>query len=143
MSVLYFATVLGHRCDVISTEFSSFSLFGRRRRRFEAESITMTRPPSAIQLLPTPRKGKADWREYRPFRLDNGVTCMAVHDQESKVTAVTASVNVGAAADPRELSGLAHFAEHMCFLGSEKYPGENEVRNAAVMDSVLSFFDKL
>jgi secreted Zn-dependent insulinase-like peptidase len=41
---------------------------------------------------------------------------MAVHDKESKVTAVTASVNVGAAADPKELNGLAHFAEHMCFL---------------------------
>ena len=84
--------------------------------------------PAAMQLLPPPRKGKADWREYRAFKLDNGVTCMAVHDKESKTTAVAAAVNAGAAADPRELSGLAHFAEHMCFLGSEKYPGENEYK---------------
>lgn len=103
----------------------------------------MTPPPAAIQLLPPPRKGKSDWREYRPFRLDNGVTCMAVHDKESKVTAVTVSVNVGAAADPKELNGLAHFAEHMCFLGSEKYPGENEVRNSADINlHVLSPFEQ-
>ena len=37
-------------------------------------------------------------------------------------------VDVGASSDPREMSGLAHFCEHMCFLGSEKYPGENEYK---------------
>lgn len=81
-----------------------------------------------VQLLPPPRKGKSDWREYRPFRLDNGVTCLAVSDKESKTTAATAAVIAGAAADPRDLSGLAHFCEHMCFLGSDKYPVENEYK---------------
>lgn len=28
--------------------------------------------------------------------------------------------------DPKELPGLAHFCEHMLFLGTEKYPLENE-----------------
>lgn len=28
--------------------------------------------------------------------------------------------------DPKELPGLAHFCEHMLFLGTEKYPVENE-----------------
>lgn len=28
--------------------------------------------------------------------------------------------------DPPELPGLAHFCEHMLFLGTEKYPAENE-----------------
>jgi len=28
--------------------------------------------------------------------------------------------------DPEELPGLAHFCEHMLFLGTEKYPVENE-----------------
>ena len=26
--------------------------------------------------------------------------------------------------DPPQCNGLAHFCEHMCFLGSEKYPDE-------------------
>lgn len=46
---------------------------------------------------------------------------------ESKTTACSVCVGAGASADPRVLSGLAHFTEHMCFLGSEAYPVENEV----------------
>jgi insulysin len=28
--------------------------------------------------------------------------------------------------DPREVLGLAHFCEHMLFLGTQKYPNEND-----------------
>lgn len=28
--------------------------------------------------------------------------------------------------DPDDLPGLAHFCEHMLFMGTEKYPSENE-----------------
>jgi secreted Zn-dependent insulinase-like peptidase len=78
--------------------------------------------------LPAPIQGKADWRKYKAFQLKNGVTCLVINDKESKTTAMSCIVEVGAASDPRELSGLAHFCEHMCFLGSEKYPGENEYK---------------
>ena len=63
--------------------------------------------------LPKPIKGQADWREYEAFELENGVTVLAIHDKESKMTAMSCCVNVGASADPRSLSGLAHFVEHM------------------------------
>ena len=88
----------------------------------------MTTSQPQIEVLPPVIKGKSDWREYRSFRLQNGVTCMVVNDKESKTTAMSCAVAVGAAADPREMSGLAHFCEHMCFLGSERYPGENEYK---------------
>ncbi len=32
----------------------------------------------------------------------------------------------GSLSDPDNISGLAHFCEHMLFLGTEKYPKENE-----------------
>lgn len=35
------------------------------------------------------------------------------------------SVRVGHFSDPWEVPGLAHFCEHMLFLGTEKYPDEN------------------
>ena len=35
------------------------------------------------------------------------------------------TVNVGSFNDPRHRPGLAHFLEHMIFMGSEKYPDEN------------------
>lgn len=31
-------------------------------------------------------------------------------------------VDVGSFSDPPEIPGLAHFLEHMVFMGSEKYP---------------------
>ena len=35
------------------------------------------------------------------------------------------SVNVGSLNNPPHRHGLAHFLEHMIFLGSEKYPNES------------------
>lgn len=32
----------------------------------------------------------------------------------------------GSLSDPGNISGLAHFCEHMLFLGTKKYPKENE-----------------
>lgn len=85
-------------------------------------------PEQKVTILPDVEKGKSDWREYRSIKLENGVTLTLVHDDQSKTTAAAATVHAGAAADPRSLSGLAHFCEHMCFLGSQKYPGENEYK---------------
>ncbi|XP_047116668.1 nardilysin-like isoform X1 [Schistocerca piceifrons] len=45
--------------------------------------------------------------------------------QEEKLAAVGLCVGVGSFSDPDEIPGLAHFLEHMVFMGSEKYPTEN------------------
>ena len=79
-----------------------------------------------ITPLPSPVTGQADWRDYRCFSLENGVTVCLVHDATSPTTAAAAVVHAGAAADPKP--GLAHFCEHMVFLGSHNYPGENEYK---------------
>ena len=34
-------------------------------------------------------------------------------------------VNVGSVYDPPHVNGLAHYLEHMLFLGTKKYPEEN------------------
>ena len=34
--------------------------------------------------------------------------------------------------DPDELPGLAHFCEHMLFLGTKKYPEENEYSKVCI-----------
>uniref|UniRef100_A0A1Y1M6D0 Peptidase M16 N-terminal domain-containing protein n=1 Tax=Photinus pyralis TaxID=7054 RepID=A0A1Y1M6D0_PHOPY len=47
-------------------------------------------------------------------------------DRETKMAGAALCVGVGSMSDPREIPGLAHFLEHMVFMGSEKYPEEND-----------------
>ncbi|KAF4685801.1 hypothetical protein FOZ60_006075 [Perkinsus olseni] len=75
-------------------------------------------------------KSPNDKRQYRVVRLDNGIEAVLVQlplDDELKTKAAMAvSVGVGSFTDPTEYPGLAHYLEHMLFMGSKKYPGENE-----------------
>lgn len=44
---------------------------------------------------------------------------------ESKPAVVCLAVRVGHWSDPAAIPGLAHFCEHMLFMGNAKFPGEN------------------
>ena len=71
-------------------------------------------------------KGKANWRNYRYLELQsNGVNVMLVQDSKSLSVGAACCVNVGAGSDPWCMPGIAHLTEHLCFMGSEKYPQEN------------------
>ena len=43
-----------------------------------------------------------------------------VHDD---LAAAAMCVNAGSYHEPQHIGGLAHFCEHMLFMGSKKYPG--------------------
>lgn len=45
---------------------------------------------------------------------------------KEKMAAVALCVKVGSFYDPPHIQGLSHFLEHMIFMGSEKFPKENE-----------------
>jgi insulysin len=66
-----------------------------------------------------------DEREYRIVELENELMCLLVCDKETDKAGAAMDVAVGHFSDPDELPGLAHFNEHMLFLGTEKYPDEN------------------
>ena len=51
--------------------------------------------------------------------------CLLVHDKDIEKSSATLTVSVGSLYDPPHANGLAHFLEHMLFLGTEKYPVEN------------------
>ncbi|KAJ2059138.1 metalloprotease [Coemansia sp. S146] len=71
-------------------------------------------------------KSASDTNDYKLIRLPNNLVVICVQDTETETAAATLSVNVGSNMDPVELQGLAHFLEHMLFMGTEKYADENE-----------------
>ena len=48
------------------------------------------------------------------------------------------SMGVGSFKDPRTAQGLAHYLEHMLFMGTEKYPDENDYANVAFPSHSIS-----
>ena len=63
-----------------------------------------------------------DQRSYAGFTLSNGLKVLLISDPTTDKAAAAMDVNVGSGSDPKGRNGLAHFLEHMLFLGTEKYP---------------------
>ena len=79
-------------------------------------------PAHGVEIERSP----ADTRDYRALLLDNGLEALVVSDPDTDKAAAALNVNVGSADDPDTRPGLAHFLEHMLFLGTEKYPDPGE-----------------
>ena len=67
-------------------------------------------------------KSPNDTREYRYLELGNGLKVLLVSDEKADKSAAALTVFRGSFDDPIERPGLAHFLEHMLFIGTEKYP---------------------
>jgi insulysin len=67
-----------------------------------------------------------DKNQYQHLILDNGLAVLLVHQADSEKSAAALTVNVGHFDDPVSREGLAHFLEHMLFLGSASYPQPGE-----------------
>lgn len=67
-------------------------------------------------------KSPSDDRQYRALTLSNQLQVLLVSDPETDKAAASMDVYVGNGSDPEGREGLAHFLEHMLFLGTEKYP---------------------
>ncbi|MDO8540083.1 MAG: insulinase family protein [Opitutaceae bacterium] len=79
-----------------------------------------------VPKLPARIKAPTDQAEFRRFVLPNGLRVLLVSDPKFNKSAASLVVHVGQIDDPREIEGLAHFLEHMLFLGTEKYPEVSE-----------------
>jgi hypothetical protein len=60
-----------------------------------------------------------DDREYVTYTLKNGLRVLLCSDPSSNEAAAAMDVHVGACSDPAQVPGLAHFTEHMLFLGTK------------------------
>ena len=67
-------------------------------------------------------KSPNDDRNYRYLTLDNGLQVLLVSDPATDKAAASLVVFRGSYDEPAAYPGLAHFLEHMLFIGTEKYP---------------------
>lgn len=72
----------------------------------------------------TINKSPSDDREYRAMTLDNKMKVLLISDPKTQTAAASLTVGVGSFSNGPVL-GLAHFLEHMLFMGSTKYPDED------------------
>lgn len=70
-----------------------------------------------------------DARAYQYLTLPNDLQVLLISDPETDKAAAALDVSVGSGDDSRERQGLAHFLEHMLFLGTEKYPEADDYQS--------------
>jgi insulysin len=68
-------------------------------------------------------------RKTLKLRLDNNLEAYIISDPSVDKSGAALAVQVGSFNDPVEYPGLAHFTEHMLFLGTKKYPKEAEYQS--------------
>ena len=62
------------------------------------------------------------------IRLPNNLTAFLIQDPEAVKSAASLATHTGSIQDPADWFGVAHFTEHMLFMGSEKYPDQAEYK---------------
>ena len=69
-----------------------------------------------------PISSSNDQKEYRYLELENQLKVLLISDPDADHGAASLDVHVGSLQDPESRPGLAHFLEHMLFLGTKTYP---------------------
>ena len=86
----------------------------------------MEEKEGAGKLMKITKKTKTDDLDYGFTKLSNGLKVLLISDPETKVSSAALGVNIGSLVEKDDEEGLAHFCEHLLFMGNKKYPSENE-----------------
>lgn len=98
--------------------FTGFGLSGCESASNTKPAKVATQNPEQVTIIKSPN----DDREYGALLLPNGLQVVLVSDPSLENSAASLAVGVGSAHNPKEQQGLAHYLEHMLFLGTEKFP---------------------
>ncbi|CAJ1363986.1 unnamed protein product, partial [Effrenium voratum] len=74
------------------------------------------------------KKPETHRRHYEVLSLENGMRVVLASDPNCDKAACALCVGVGRLHEPKDMPGLAHFCEHMLFLGTEAFPEEAEYK---------------
>lgn len=109
----------------------------------ESEKTQPTAPAATTHSI---HKSPNDDRRYAAITLPNGLQVVLVSDPTLENAAATLALPVGSAQDPADFEGMAHYLEHMLFLGTQKYPEPDAlakfVQANGGMNNASTFKDK-
>jgi len=71
-------------------------------------------------------KSANDQRQYRHIQLDNQLDVLLISDPSTDKAAASLDVYIGSYQNAADREGLAHFLEHMLFLGTKSYPNPGD-----------------
>lgn len=86
------------------------------------KNLIRIKPQLLIMSIDIPHNVKL---KLKHGRLHNNINYVVSMDSDAIVANVGIGIKVGSIHDPLEYMGMAHFLEHMLFLGSKKYKDEN------------------
>jgi insulysin len=69
---------------------------------------------------------KINGMEFSSMKLANRLDVLLVHDPRFKSSSAAMAVAVGSLEDPEMAQGMAHYLEHMLFLGTKEFPKSDE-----------------
>lgn len=78
--------------------------------------------PASLAVVDLNSRRPNDTSERRAVVLDNGLEALLISDPSLRKSSAALAVATGALEDPESRQGLAHFLEHMLFLGTERFP---------------------
>ncbi|WDE13438.1 insulinase family protein [Thalassomonas haliotis] len=73
-------------------------------------------------------KSPNDSRTYDTFTLNNGMEVVLASDPTLAQSAASLTVGIGQYQDPDTQQGLAHYLEHVIFMGSQSFPKSNALQ---------------
>lgn len=65
----------------------------------------------------------SDKLSYRLMKLENGLQIVLIQNKDTNIGSACMSVDVGSLDDTPGIDGMAHYLEHMLFMGSDMFPG--------------------
>jgi secreted Zn-dependent insulinase-like peptidase len=75
---------------------------------------------TTVRIVDNIKKSDSDSWNYRALELSNEMLVVLISHPNIDKAAAALDVSIGSLADPRDIPGIAHFLEHMLFMGSSK-----------------------
>ncbi|CAF3842357.1 unnamed protein product [Rotaria sp. Silwood1] len=94
----------------------------------DSEKQVSSSDSTIVRIVDNIKKSECDPWDYRGLELSNEMLIVLISHPNIDKAAAALHVSIGSLANPRDVPGIAHFLEHMLFIGSTKYPGENEYK---------------